>query len=151
MHRKLKITKRSARPRVLLRKAKQWGTGLSIIEVVIASALLIIAIVPILKCLTVAHANSIRIEHKTISLVLTQAKLDEIKARSVYNYTNGGSFAGNNIPISGSYLCNIVDDEGDPLKTITVSVGFDSNGDASLTSNEIDVTLATLIARRWAD
>jgi len=137
MHRKLKSAKRSA--------------GLSLVEVVIASALLVIAIVPILKCLTIAHANTIKIEHKTNSLVLAQAKFDEIKAKSVYNYTNGGSFAGNNISLGGSYRCNVTDDSGDPLKTITVSVGFDSNGDASLTGNEIEVTLATRIARRWND
>ncbi|MDD5328003.1 MAG: hypothetical protein PHY02_09375 [Phycisphaerae bacterium] len=130
--------------------AKRFA-GLSIVEVVIASALLAIAIVPMLQCLTVAHANNINIEHKSVSLVLAQAKLDEIKARSVYNYTNGGSFAGNNISLGGSYRCNVTDDSDDQLKTITVSVGFDSNGDATLTGDEIDITLATLIARRWND
>jgi Tfp pilus assembly protein PilV len=138
MRRRLKITKRFA--------------GLSIIEVVIASALLIIAIVPILRCLTVAHANSVKIGHKSTSLILAQGKLDEIKARSIYDYTNGGSsFAENSTSLDGSYLCNVVDDEDDPLKTITVSVGYDLNGDSSLDNDEIDIALATLIARRWTD
>ena len=121
--------------------------GFTLTEVVVASALLIVAIVPILKGLTSAHLSSTVIEHKTLSLTLAQAKLDEIKARSVYNFSN--SFTENDISLNGSYMCNVADDSGDPLRTITISVGFDSNGDGTLANNEIKVTLATLIARRW--
>jgi len=145
MHRKLKIANRK------LQIANRWA-GFTLTEVVVASSLLIIAIVPILKGLTIAHASTRIIEYKTRSLTLAQGKLDEIKARSIYDYTNGGaSFAENNTSLDGLYLCNVTDDSGDPLKTITVSVGFDSNGDDSLSSDEVKTTLATLIARRWTD
>ena len=129
-------------------KPEPRTAGFTLTEVVIASALLIVAIVPILKGLTSAHLSSTVIEHKTLSLTLAQAKLDEIKARSVYNFSN--SFTKNDISLNGSYMCDVVDDSGDPLRTITVSVGFDSNGDGTLASDEIKVTLATLIARRWS-
>ena len=138
MRRKLKISKRPA--------------GVSIIEVVIASALLIIAIVPILKSLTIAHASSTAIEFKTRSLVLAQAKLDEIKAKSIYDFTNSdASFAESNTSLGDSYLCNVTDDSADPLKTISVSVGYDANGDSSLGGSEVKITLTTLLARRWPD
>jgi len=138
MHRKLKISKRFA--------------GLTIIEVVIASTLLIVALVPILKSLTIAQATSTKIEHKTRSLILAQAKLDEIKARSIYDYTNGGdSFAESNTHLGGSYRCNVTDNSGDPLKTVSVSVGYDTDGDNTLSSGEVQVTLTTLLARRWSD
>lgn len=138
MHRKLKHRKNNS--------------GLTLIEVVIASLLLAIAIVPILKCLSVANANTRKIEIKTQSLLLAQAKLDEIKTRSIYDFTNNGnSFTANNISLGNSYLCNITDDGGDPLKTVTVSVGFDSNGNNSLSSSEIEITLSTRLARRWID
>ena len=124
--------------------------GFTLIEVVVASALLIIAIVPILQALTRAQATGRIIEYKTCSLMYAQAKLDEIKARSIYDYTNGGSsFVESNTSLDGSYLCNVTDDSGDPLKTITVSVGFDSNGDSTLAADEVAVTLVTLVARRW--
>jgi len=126
--------------------------GLSIIEVVVASTLLIVAIVPILKGLTIAHATSTKIEHKTRSCILAQAKIDDIKARSIYDYDNGGaSFAESNTSLDGSYLCNVTDDSADPLKTILVSVGYDANGDSSLGSDEVKITLTTLLARRWPD
>jgi Tfp pilus assembly protein PilV len=138
MRRKLKIAKRFA--------------GLSIIEVVTASALLIVALVPILKGLTIAHASAAKIEHKTRSLILALAKLDEIKARSIYDYTNGGaSFAENNTSLDGPYLCNVTDDSGDSLKTISVSAGYDANGNNDLGSDEVEITLTTLLARRWPD
>ena len=122
--------------------------GFTLTEVVVASALLIVAIVPILKALTSAHLSSTIIEHKTRSLTLAQAKLDEIRARSIYSFSD--SFTENDTSLDGSYLCDVVDDSGDPLRMITVSVGYDLNGDSALTSDEIKVTLATLIARRWS-
>ena len=137
-NRRLKIAKRLA--------------GLTLIEVVIASALLAAAIVPILRCLTIAHYSGATIEHKSRSLLLAQAKLDEIKARSIYNYTNGGSsFAETGTSLDGPYLCNVTDNSDDRLKTITVSVGFDSDDSGGLAADEVNITLATLIARRWTD
>ena len=135
MHRKLKIKNRCA--------------GLTLTEVVIASSLLIIAIVPILKAMTSAHVSSTNIERKTRCLALAQAKLDEIKARSIYSYSS--SFTENDTSLEGSYLCDVTDDSADPLRAITVSVGYDLNNNNSLTTGEIQVTLATLIARRWTD
>jgi Tfp pilus assembly protein PilV len=126
MHRKLKSTRKLA--------------GLTLIEVVIASVLLIVAIVPILRCLTVAHADAVRIEHKSRSLLLAQAKLDEIKARSIYHYSD--TFAVANYPLGGSYLCTVTDNPvSSDLRTITVTVGYNLDSDS--------VTLATLLARRW--
>jgi len=146
MHRELKIAPTSS-----CRKTGV-GAGLTIFEVVIASTLLIVAIVPILRSLTIAHAISIKIEYKTRSLILAQAKLDEIKARSIYDYTNGGvSFAESNTPLDGSYLCNVTDDSGDPLKTISVSAGYDTDGNNNLGGDEVQVTLTTLLSRRWTD
>jgi hypothetical protein len=124
------------------------AAGFTLTEVVVASALLIIAIVPILKALTSAHVTAAIIERRTRSLTLAQAKLDDIKARSVYNY--GGSFTENNTSLDGPYLCNVQDTgAGTDLRTITVSVGYDLNGNVGLESGEVEVTLATLLARRW--
>ena len=124
------------------------SAGFTLTEVVVASSLLIIAIVPILRALTIAHVSSGIIENRTNSLILAQAKIDEIKARSVYNYS--GTFAENNSSIEGSYLCNVADIAVNAnLRKITVSVGEDLNGDSTLDADEINVTLATLIANRW--
>ncbi len=122
--------------------------GFTLTETVVASTLLIIAIVPILKALTTAHLNTGFIEHKTRSLTLALTKLDDIKARSIYHYAD--DFEENNSSLDGLYLCNVDDaSKGTNLRTITVSVGYDLNGDNALASDEILVTLKTLLARRW--
>jgi len=121
--------------------------GFTLTEVVVASGLLIIAVVPILKALTIAQATSITIERKTRSLVLAQGKLEEIRARSIYHYMS--SFDESSVSLSGSYLCNVSDNEHPSLRTITVSVGYDVNGDSNLSSGEILVTLTTCVAKRW--
>lgn len=120
--------------------------GLSIIEVAMASVLLIVAMVPILRALTKAHMFSSEIERKTQSLVFAQNKLDEIRARSVYNWS---SFTASNVSMGSSYLCNVTDTTASDLKTITVSVGDDGDGSSTLSSDEVEVTLATYVARRW--
>ena len=115
-----------------------------------ASVLLIVAMVPILKNLTRAQKLSNEMERKTYGLVLAQNELDEIKARSIYNFGSTGSFTANNVALGSSYLCNIADAAvSTDLKQITVSVGYDGNGNGTLSSDEVEVTLATYIARRW--
>ena len=73
------------------KKSCKRNKGFTLTEVVVASGLLIIAIVPILRALTGVHVSSRIIEYRTNSLIYAQAKLDEIKARSIYNYDDSFS------------------------------------------------------------
>lgn len=140
-----KRTRRSSSKSLYNRKRY---SGVTITEVAVASALLIVAMVPILRALTAAHLNSILIERKTQSLALAQAKLDDIKARSIYTYDT--SYTITNVPLSGSYLCNVTDTGfGSDIRTMTVDVGFDSDGNSALDASEVSVTLKTLLAKRW--
>ncbi len=133
--------------RIKLKNRKRFA-GLTLTEVVIASALLIIGIVPILKGLTSAHLGTVIIEQKSKSLILAQARLDEIKARSVYHYSQ--SYTQTNLSLEDSYLCNITDTSiSSDLRKIKVQVGFDYNNNNILDSDEIHVTLVTYIAKRW--
>jgi hypothetical protein len=106
--------------------------------------------VPILRSLTKANMMSTDIERKTQSLVLAQSKLDNIRARSIYNFGSSGSFTANNVVLSGSYLCNVTDSlVSAGLKQITVAVGYDENGNGSLSDDSVEVTLTTYFANRW--
>ncbi|MHC4431752.1 MAG: type IV pilus modification PilV family protein [Planctomycetota bacterium] len=129
-------------------KIKNRASGFTFAEVVIATALLAIAIVPLLKALTTGQVTGSIVEHRTVSLIFAQGKLDEIKARSIYHYDD--SFAETNSSLGGSYLCRVIDSAvGADIRNIKVSVGYDLNGNSALNADEIEVTLATLIARRW--
>jgi len=127
---------------------RQKPTGFTLTEVIIASTLLVLAMVPILKALTSAIASSTIIERRTRSLVLGQATLEQIKARSIYSYDE--DFTASNLSVDGLYLCNVADSaQSSDLRVISVSVGYDENGNNTLETGEIEIRLATLLARRW--
>lgn len=125
----------------------QKRKAVTITEVIMASALLIIAIVPMLTGLNRSHNVTAKIEQKTKSLSLAQSKIAEIRARSINNYAS--SFSENNTSLESNYYCDIDDDSvSSNLRQITVSVGYDDDSGRDLDSEEIDVELVTLIARR---
>jgi prepilin-type N-terminal cleavage/methylation domain-containing protein len=123
------------------------GNGFTLPEVIVAAALLLIAIVPILKALTQANLNSIIIGRKTQSLCLAQGKLNQIKAKSIYNFD--GISSQDDEVLSDSYLCNTTVSGSGDLKTIKVSVGLNRDPIIELNDDEIEITLQTQIARRW--
>jgi len=110
--------------------------------------LLVVVMVPILRALTGAHTLDIRIERRSRSLTLAETKLEDIKARSIYNY--GTDFNDPSSSIEGAHLCKVTDTAvSSNLRTILLSVGYDQNGNSTLESNEVEVTLKTLLAKRW--
>jgi Tfp pilus assembly protein PilV len=129
-------------------RIRSRASGFTFAEVVIATALLIIAIVPMLRALTSGQVTGSIVEHRSVSLILAQGKLDEIRARSVYHYDD--SFAEAHSSVGGSYLCKVIDSAVTAnIRDIKVSVGYDLNDNSALDAGEIEVTLATLVARRW--
>ncbi|UCD50902.1 MAG: hypothetical protein JSW27_25680 [Phycisphaerales bacterium] len=132
-----------ATERTIARGAQE---GVTLTEVVVSSALLVVALVPALRALTIAHMTGTQIEQKTQSLILAQGKLDEIRARSIHHY--GTSFRGRSEVLVRSYLCDVTDDEDPGLRLVTVSVGHDDDANGRLSTGETEVTLATYIARR---
>ena len=141
MHRELNIINR-------ISQTAKRTRGYTLTEVVVASALLIIVMVPILKALTTAHVSEKIIKTKTQSLILAKNKLEGIKARSIYHYSN--SFTETDTSLGGSYLCTVIDTgPASDLRQITLKVGYDLNNNSVLDAQEIHVTLDTLLARRW--
>ncbi len=122
-------------------------SGVTLTEAVVASALLLIAVVPVLKALVIAQTTDRAVERRTRSLMFAQRELERIEARSIYHYDD--SFAGTSMALDGSFLASVADDEDSSLRQITVSVGQDRNGDGLLASDEIEVRLCTYLARRW--
>lgn len=122
--------------------------GFTLTETIVASALLLIAIVPTLEGLSIARRNTRTIGRRTRSLILAQAKLDEIKTRLVYQYTD--TFTQSSLSLDGLYLCDITDTSAETnLRKIVVSVGYDLDEDSQLAGDEVLITLSTLIAKRW--
>ena len=127
---------------------KKVGRAFSLTEVVVASGLLIAAIVPTLKAMTNSYICSTRVEHKTHSLLLAQSRIDEIRACTIYSYDESYSVASQ--PLGNGYMCTVVDSPLDTnLRRVLIFVGYDSNGDSNLAVGEMLVPLATQISKRW--
>ncbi len=127
--------------------SRAWRSGVTLTEAVVASALLLISILPLLKALTATHGMDRAIERKSWSLLLAQRELERIRARSVYHYDE--PFRVNSRVLQDGFLCTVADDEHPALRTLTVAVGLDRNGNGVLEAHEIEVSLTTAVARRW--
>ena len=121
-------------------------SGVTVVEVVVASSLLLVALVPILKAMTAAQVTSRLVERRTRSVALAQGKLNEIQSSAIYDFSSNHDET--DTVLEGLYLCHVSDDEDATLKTVSVSVGYDSNENGSLAADEVLVTLTTLIAKR---
>ena len=135
-------------PWIMEPKSKKSFT---IVEVVVASLLLTVAMVPILRALTASHVMDRTIEYRTRGLVLAQAKLEEIRAESIYNYDF--NYSEESSIIEGEYLVRVIDADLVPpdndLREFSIFVGYDKNQNDILEDDEIEVALKSLIARRW--
>jgi prepilin-type N-terminal cleavage/methylation domain-containing protein len=130
-----------------MRPAIKNKSGFTLPEVIVASALLIIAMVPILKALAQVNANTVLIERRTKSLSLAKMQINELQAKSIYNFDKTKSQ--NNLSLEDSYLCNITSQSvNNNLKAVTVSVGMDKNQNGILTGDEVEISIKTQIARR---
>jgi prepilin-type N-terminal cleavage/methylation domain-containing protein len=120
-------------------------SGVTLAEVIVASALLAIAIAPLLRALTAAQVENRVIERQSWSLLLAQQELEHIRARCIRYYDT--CYRVNSKPIRSGYLCTVADDADPSLRTVTVSVGLDQNNDGVLSTGEVEVSLSTRLAR----
>lgn len=121
-------------------------SGVTLTEAVVASALLLIGIAPLLKGLATTQVMDRAIERKSWSLLLAQRELERIRAGCLYRYDD--SYCMDSQVLQDNYLCTIEDDRHPVLKTVTVSVGLDRNTDGLLSAEEVEARLCTRMARR---
>ena len=138
------MVKESSRRSQSRRGRRRCSAGLTITEVVVASTLLALALVPTLRALGAATLAQTRIAQKTRSLALARGKLDEIRARCLLHYDQ--SFTQSAVVLDGACLCNISDSGDTDLRLLTIAVGYDADGNGVLSSSETEVTLATYVA-----
>ncbi len=129
------------------RTRKPRCAGVTLTEAVVASTLLLVSIVPLLKVLTAAHGMDRVIDRKSWSLLLAQQELERLRTRSLYHYDE--SFECVSQALGDGFLCTVTDNAHPSLRTVTVAVGLDRNGDGSLAASEVEVSLSTTLARRW--
>lgn len=129
-----------------VRSAIQFRRGLSLVEVVVASTLLVVGLAPLFRALTLAQATTRRVETMSQSLVRAQAFLGRVRSQAEDTYSR--SLAVTSEDLGDDYLATVTDDRHVALRTVSVAVGLDENRNGELSEGEIQVTLTSSIARR---
>jgi len=130
-----------------VRVPRRWRPGFTLIEVVLAAALLAACAVPILSATSRAPRMGDQIKARTQSAFLAQTRMENVLAAATVNFNQNFTRANENL--GDGYLATTqqVWSPWTPLtKTVTVQVGKDLDGNAVLETNEVLVTLTTLVA-----
>ncbi len=125
--------------------------GFTLTELTLAMTILAISMIPIIRSITVSFQSSGRIEAMTHALAAAAGQLDKAKAMCVTDYPADGALAVNCQSAGNGVLFTITDTTAyiDDARTVTVTAGCDDDGNGTLSENEIDVTLKTIIAARY--
>jgi hypothetical protein len=128
-------------------KAKPVRSGLTLVELILASALLVVAMVPILNAAARASTTAQTIDWRTRATFLAQQQMESILAQASENF--GQDFTRDWLDLGDGYRAKV---QQSPLallkKMIIVRVGRDGNGNGQLEDTEVLATLATIVADR---
>ena len=118
--------------------------GLTLVELLLASALLAVVAVPILGALARGVTLAAEIDRRTRATLLAQQRMENILAAAAVNF--GQDFTRNSEALgSGSFVTVQQTPKTVYSKTITVRVGWDADRDGVLETAEALATLGTVI------
>ena len=128
-----------------MRKSKT--KGFTFVEVLASVVILTGAVVPLITFSADSLATSLEIERKVKSVLLAEGEMEKIK--NVLRESFDTDFTAWSGDLGNNYLAaRTSTDVSSTLKIIEVSVGYDTNKDGSLGTDEIIVTFTTQYAQR---
>ena len=127
-----------------IQQSGRFRPGMTFTEVLVATLILSLAMVPILRAMGSVHLFSAKMEKNSRCLILAQNQMEEIKARTASDYASCRSVS--NKDLGEGYLCSISADGDSSFRIVSVSVGYDENQNGLLDTEEILLTLRTGIA-----
>jgi len=127
-----------------VRVPRRWRRGFTLIEVVLAAALLAACAVPILSATSRAPRMGDQIKARTQSALLAQTRMENVLAAATVNFNQ--NFSRPNENLGDGYLATTQQTVSGLTKIVAVQVGKDLDGDAVLETSEVLVTLTTLVA-----
>ncbi|MCK4519555.1 MAG: prepilin-type N-terminal cleavage/methylation domain-containing protein [Candidatus Omnitrophica bacterium] len=123
--------------------------GFTLIEVLASILLIVVALIPIMMIVPQMIENSLTDERLTRVIFLGENKMEETKRGVVSDYDVDRSASGS-FSLLGSdyedYKYIITDYNTAGIKTLTVQVWYDENGDDTLDFDEQSITLDTRVA-----
>ena len=119
-------------------------TGLTLMEVLVASALLGIALVPAFDMVTRGMVLARDVEVRSRAVFLAEREMETALAAAGQNFST--SLAKQSQDLGGGYRATVTETVSGLKKTVAVQVGFDADRNGALSSGEVLVTFATVVA-----
>lgn len=116
----------------------------TLIEVLAAVLILAVVIVPVLKFQADSLATNRQIEQQITSALLAEAEMEKIKA-ALYGAFETDVTAWSDELAENYLVQRQVTEQSETLKVVEILVGYDSNGDGALGTDEILISLASKI------
>jgi len=124
--------------------------GFTLIELMLATAILVISIIPITMMLPRMLTENRIVERENRAVFLGQLKMEETKTKALtyfnsdYSVTSATAFQSPD----NKFKYTVADNYGLDIKDISVTVWYDANDDNTLDSDEERIQFKTKIANR---
>ena len=123
--------------------------GLTLIELLLAAALLAVCAVPIVEATTHAIGLAQEIETRTKATLLAQQEIEAAMGIAADDFDADLTKDSENL--GDAFLVKVTQSADVLKKTVTVEVGHDANGNASLDDSEVLTAFVTQVADMTAD
>ncbi len=127
-----------------MRYARRHHRGLTLLELLLAAALLAACAVPIVEGTTYALDLAYQIETRTRATLLAQQEMEAAMAIAAEDFDR--SLWKDSEDLGDAFLVTISGIRADLRKTFTVEVGRDANRNAQLDADEVLVAFVTRVA-----
>ena len=119
-------------------------SGLTLLEVLVASVLLGIALVPAFDMVTRGMVLARDVEVRSRAVFLAEREMETALAAAGQDF--GTSLAKQSADLGGGYRATVTETVSGLKKTVAVQVGFDADRNRTLSSGEVLATFATVVA-----
>ena len=118
--------------------------GLTLMEVLVASALLGIALVPAFDMVTRGMVLARDVEVRSRAVFLAEREMEIALAKATENFST--SLAKPSADLGDGYRATVTESTSGLMKTVIVQAGFDTNTNGVLGSDEVLASFATIVA-----
>jgi len=119
-------------------------TGLTLMEVLVASALLGLALVPAFDMVTRGMVLARDVEVRSRAVFLAEREMETALAAATENFST--SLVKPSADLGDGYRATVTETVSGLKKTVTVQVGLDADGNGALSNGEVLATFATVVA-----
>ena len=122
---------------------RRLASGVTLAEVLVASALLGVALVPAFDMVTRGLVLARDVQTRSTAAFLAEREMEDALAKAARNFSL--NVAKSSQPLGDGYLVTVTQTVGSRRKTVHVEVGHDADASGALSAGEVLVALSTLV------